>query len=167
MYLKGGSISRIIVFILLFTAGFFAGDVISYAGSFDNVKPFSLSSNEVNSPFDHIKEEDIDVLMDKVVINVEKPTWARFADTNSMDPIIDKGANSIEVKPLSEKDVHIGDIVSYNARFTDGVVIHRVIDIKEDEKGLYYVMKGDNNENEDPERVRFEQLKGVVIAVVY
>ncbi len=167
MQLKHGSIFRIIVFVLLFAAGFFASDVISYAASFDKVKPFSLSSNEVESPFDHIKEEDIDVLMDKVIINVEKPTWARFADTNSMDPIIDKGANSIEIKPLDKEDVHIGDIVSYRATFTEGVVIHRVVDIKEDEKGLYYIMKGDNNENEDPEKVRFEQIKGVVVAVVY
>ena len=46
-------------------------------------------------------------------------------------------------------------------------VIHRIAEISNDEQGWYAIVKGDNNEAPDPERVRFEQIKKVLVGVLY
>jgi len=167
MYTQRGGLISIIVLILIFIAGFFSNSLISHINNIDATQPYSTNTNELKSPYDHIKEEEIDVMVDKVVLNIKNATWAKFTDTNSMDPVIDKGANSIELLPKLENEIHIGDIISYKAEFTEGYVIHRVVDIRKDEEGTYYITKGDNNKNIDPNKVRFEQIRGLVVAVVY
>ena len=102
-----------------------------------------------------------------MVIKIEDPEWATFTDTNSMDPIIDYGANAIEIVPKSEDDIHLGDIVSYKSLYSDSTIIHRVVEIGQDEKGTYYRLKGDNNEYNDPGKVWFSQIKRVLVAVIY
>lgn len=156
----------ILAIVIVFIFGWLASNVYSsYSQNYSS--PLSFIRSETYSPFDHIKEDQVYVYEDKVIINLENPTWARFADTNSMDPVIDIGANSIEVIPQNPEDIHVGDIVSYTSRFADGYIIHRVIGINEDEQGLYYTLKGDNNFVSDPEKVRFEQIKSVVVAILY
>ena len=44
---------------------------------------------------------------------------------------------------------------------------HRVIEVGSDTAGGYYIVKGDNNPVEDSEKVRFAQIEGIVVAVVY
>ncbi len=117
------------------------------------------------SPFDWIKENEIHVYNDKVVIDLENPEWASFTDTNSMDPVLDETANAIEIVPKSPEDIHIGDIVSYSTG--KDTVIHRVIGKGKDSKGVFFIIKGDNNPNRDPEKVRFEHIKRVVVAIIY
>ena len=50
---------------------------------------------------------------------------------------------------------------------TGDVVIHRVKEIGKDIEGWYLKAKGDNNEREDPERIRFSQIDRVVVAIIY
>lgn len=133
----------------------------------DNFMKFSNRPAERSSPYDWIKENQIKVYRDRVVIDIDNPQWATFTDTNSMDPIIDIGTNAIEIIPEKEEDIHIGDIVSYNSKYAEGTIIHRVVDISEDEDGWYAVMKGDNNTKEDPGKIRFEQIRRIVIGVIY
>jgi len=129
--------------------------------------PYSgFTASEVISPSDHISEDQILVLNDKVIIKVKDPKWASFTDTNSMDPIIDINSNSIEIKPETPKNIQKGDIISYKYRDI-GIIIHRVVKTGYDEQGWYAVTKGDNNLFKDPEKVRFEQVNGVVIGVIY
>jgi signal peptidase I len=124
-----------------------------------------FTSQERMSPQDRIPSNQIHVFGDRVVIEVEDPSWASFADTNSMDPFIDAGANSIEVRPSSPEDIQIGDVVSYHS---DGaIIVHRVVMVGSDDEGLFYLMKGDNNNQIDPEKVRFDQINGVLVAVIY
>ncbi len=124
-------------------------------------------SADVISPHDRIPDDRIKVLSDRVIIEVENASWASFTDTNSMDPFIDSEANSIEIKPRSEDDIHTGDVVSFRTSLADGVIIHRVIRTGEDEKGMYYITKGDNNPSADPGKRRFEDIEGVVVGVIY
>lgn len=133
--------------------------------SFDGVR--SYSSDEMLSPGDWIKESNVMITDDKVIIDIPNATWARFTDTNSMDPVIDIGANSIEIRPPSKESLKVGDIISYSSEYIDGLVIHRIVDIKEDQKGTYFITRGDNNNVNDPQRVRFDQIKGVVIGILY
>ncbi|MBW2970662.1 hypothetical protein KY320_00715 [Candidatus Woesearchaeota archaeon] len=126
-----------------------------------------FESEELPSPCDRIREEQILVYDDHIIINFENAEWAKFTDTNSMDPVIDAGANAIEYVPKSSDEICVGDIVSYNSKYASGTIIHRVIEIGEDENGWYAIMKGDNNPYRDPGKVRFEQVQRVVVGIIY
>lgn len=124
-----------------------------------------LGGKELQSPGDWVKEEQIKVYRDQVIINVNGASWAGFTDTNSMDPFIDENANAIEISPDNPQSINAGDVISYQTE--KGVIIHRVLSKGEDELGVYYLVKGDNNNFGDPFKVRFENVKGVVVAVIY
>jgi len=120
---------------------------------------------EIESPSDWVSEDQIQVYEDYVVLQLTGATWAKFADTNSMDPFLDEGSNAIEIMPDSAEEIHVGDIISY--RTNDGIIIHRVIEVSEDNDGIYYIVQGDNNTFSDPGRVRFDDVVGVLVAIIY
>ncbi len=124
-----------------------------------------LGGQENSSPSDWVKEDQIQVHPQYVVLNVPGAQWAGFTDTNSMDPFIDETANAIEVMPADPNVIKVGDVISYQTSY--GVLIHRVIGKGSDEQGIYYVVKGDNNRFRDPFKVRFDEVQGVVVAVIY
>ena len=125
-------------------------------------------SVEQNSPSNHLSEDQIEVYNDRVIIHFDKPIyWAAFTNTNSMDPVFDEDANTVNIIPESEAQIKIGDIISYKSEFADGRIIHRVIYKGQDEQGTYFVAKGDNNPTSDPGKIRFSQIKGVVAAIMY
>ena len=47
------------------------------------------------------------------------------------------------------------------------MIIHRVIETGYDEQGWFAVTKGDNLKEKDPEKVRFNQIVGLVVGVLY
>ncbi|MBN1377139.1 hypothetical protein JW949_02260 [Candidatus Woesearchaeota archaeon] len=118
------------------------------------------------SPSDTIKPEQILVYNDRVVIDIQDAFWAVFTDTNSMDPVIDVEANAIEIKPKFPEDVITGDIVAYTSNYGEGVFIHRVIEKGEDSNGYYFIVKGDNVER-STEKIRFDDIVGKVVAIIY
>jgi len=122
-------------------------------------------TSEQASPTDRVKESQIFVYPHEVVINIENAVWSTFTDTNSMDPVLDAGANAIQIVPKSQTEIQVGDIISYDTHI--GTVIHRVIAIGQDEEGWYAIAKGDNNPEPDPFKVRFEKIKRVVVAIIY
>lgn len=134
---------------------------------FTNLIPFNQISDEKASPFDRIKEENIHVYSDKVVIELKDAEWATFTDTNSMDPLIDYGTNAIEIVPLNESEINIGDIISYKSEYASGTIIHRVVEISQDEDGWFCRVKGDNNKDVDPGKIRFSQVQRMVVAIIY
>jgi len=122
---------------------------------------------ERDSPYDHIKESQIHVTDSGVTIDIQGAEWAKFTDTNSMDPVLDEWANAIEFIPTSPDQIHVGDIVSYYSEIADTTIIHRVVEYGEDAEGPYWIFKGDNIPIRDPEQVRFEQIRRVVVAIIY
>jgi hypothetical protein len=124
-----------------------------------------LGTKEISSPSDWVKEDQIKVYEDKVVLNIKDALWASFTNTNSMDPFLDEDSHALEIIPENENEINIGDIISYQTAY--GVVIHRVIEKDVDDKGMYYLVKGDNNLFKDPFKVRFDEIKGVVVAIIY
>lgn len=122
---------------------------------------------EKDSPGNRILDEQILVYNSMVVLNVSGAEWAKYDNTNSMDPLLDETANGLEVKPETEKDITVGDVIVYEPTWTHGLLAHRVISIEEDEQGVYYAVKGDNSEVADPEKVRFNQISGVLVGVLY
>jgi len=116
------------------------------------------------SPSDFIKESDMRVYDDKIVILIEGASLSRYKSTGSMIPTFDSEANGIRIKPENENQIKIGDIVTYvkNNRF----IVHRVVEKGEDNLGTYFITKGDNNQFEDG-KVRFEDIEYVTIAILY
>ena len=84
-----------------------------------------------------------------------------------MDPVLDQGAIGIEIIPLSEAEIQIGDIITYQPDWTDGLTVHRVITTGEDEEGWYCYTKGDNTSFVDPGKIRFDQIRYITIGVLY
>ena len=148
-----GGIAVLLILVLLSLTGF------------STVPTIILGGGENASPSDWVKPEQINVYQDKVILAIPHAFWASFTNTNSMDPFLDEDAHAIEVLPESPDKINVGDVIAYRAK--DGVIIHRVIAQGEDAEGAYYVVKGDNNRFGDPLKVRFEDVQGVVVAVVY
>ncbi len=152
-------------FIMLCAAllGWFSHTVLS---SIQFESPYAfVAAPERISPADHLKEDQIQVYDNYAVISAPHLFWSKFTDTNSMDPTLDKEANAFEVKPQSSEEIHVGDIISYSLDRT--LIIHRVIRIGEDKEGWYAIVKGDNNSSSDLEPVRFSQVNGVVVGILY
>ncbi len=155
--------STIILWGLLLILGWLANDV--YSSSYE--KPISFVSRELISPADRIKDSQILIYNDRVVIKMDDVYFAKYTDTNSMDPVLDEDAIGLEIKPEDEYDIQVGDVVSYRATWTDGLVAHRVVDIGMDEDGWYAITKGDNVAYADPGKVRFDQIEFVLVGVLY
>ncbi|USN45594.1 MAG: signal peptidase I [Candidatus Woesearchaeota archaeon] len=125
----------------------------------------SRGPQEQFSPSDVLSEDQISVLEDRVVIHVDNPTWARFTDSNSMDPTLDIGTNAIQIIPNCPEDISVGDIITYNRN--NDHIIHRVIGKGEDNQGPYFIAKGDNNPTSDSGRIRCDEIERKTIALIY
>lgn len=118
------------------------------------------------SSYDHVEESRISLTGNSVFIDTNYDLrWSRFEDTNSMNPLLDIGHNGLEFIPKNVEDIHVGDVISFN--YLDEVYIHRVVEIGEDEIGVYFVTKGDNNFNIDEGVRRFGDIEGVLFGVVF
>ncbi|MBN1175096.1 hypothetical protein JXA48_00475 [Candidatus Woesearchaeota archaeon] len=157
---------KILSWILVFLAGFVTAGILFLAQSASATG--SVVAYDQYSPQNHVTEDQILVYKDRVVLDVPDVKWASIADTNSMDPFFDSGANVLQIIPQFPSDIAVGDVVSYSPQGSPAKhIIHRVVYIGEDEEGLYFILKGDNNAVSDPGKVRFEQIDRVLIGVIY
>lgn len=127
--------------------------------------PSGALTAEAASPQDWVSEDDIRVYSDRIEIRVDNAKWASFADTNSMDPVFDRGANGIQIVPTRPEQLSVGDVITYD--YGGRKIIHRIVEIGQDADGYYFLVKGDNNGAPDPQPVRWRQVERVLIAVVY
>ncbi len=116
-------------------------------------------------PMDRVSQEKISVFSDKAIISVQGLKWANFSSTGSMLPVLGTGAHALQIIPRNAYDVKVGDIISYN--LDNKIIIHRVIELGEDEFGWYAITKGDNNPEPDQLPVRFFQIDRIVVGIIY
>jgi hypothetical protein len=128
--------------------------------------PTAPQITERPSPSSFIPEENIHIYDDRIVIDIDDPQWAIFADTNSMDPVIDQGMHGLQIVPKDSSQLKVGDIVSFTHAGADDIIIHRIIQIGADEDGWYAITKGDNTQIEDG-KIRFEQIHRVLVGILY
>jgi len=140
-------------------------DDSSYSIRAKNVRFEDIHQVVVAIVYDRI--EDIYILEDSLVMFIDRPQWARFTDTNSMDPVLDSNTHAIEQMIESPDQISTGDIVSYVHPLIQDTVIHRVTETGFDEDGWYAIEKGDNISDQDPGKVRAGQLQRVVTALIY
>ena len=146
------------VIVLIFFA-FLAGLSVNNEVLPDTEMPLSTRNIGI-TPNDWIEQDKIHVYRSHIKIDLQNAVWANFTDTNSMTPVLSSKSNAIQIKPKYEEDIHIGDIISFRNKITKKRIIHRVI-------GLGNDSEGDNNPEEDPFKVRFENIERVVVAVIY
>jgi len=119
------------------------------------------------SPSNWIREDQITVYPDRIVIMIPNATLSRYAATKSMDPVFDVYANGIEIKPTSQEQIHVGDIIAFQPNINSiELVVHRVINIGTDEQGWYCITKGDNSAQTDG-KIRFGQIHYITIMIIY
>lgn len=157
-----------ILFCLVITLVFLTGFLSCYAVNsvyIDTEKPFLIGLVSAKSqPSDWIGEKDIVVLPDKVIINLKNAFLSKYADTGSMLPTLGENANGIKIKPESAEQINVGDIITYQQK--DMLIVHRVVAKGEDEKGVYFITRGDNNQESDG-KVYFQDIKYVTVALIY
>jgi len=130
-----------------------------------------IKDDTLMPPSDFVHQDNIYVYSDHFLVNLSgyNIIWSRFKDSGSMKPILHKGHNAVEIIPKSIGDIHLGDIISYMPTHEESEIsyIHRVVEINYDQNGTYFIVQGDNNDIPDPERVRFKQIVGKVVAIIY
>ena len=174
--MKRGYLGFLLIFNLVI--GLFLGaQAMSFISTTDapSVVPLTFRdapSVTLSSPSNHIAESNIKVYEDRVTIYLDgfQTGWARFAPTNSMSPVLRDGHNSIEITPQNEHNIHVGDIISFHYPSRDALrselVVHRVVDIGND--GQWFARtKGDNNNDIDPGKRRFQDIEGIIVVLVY
>ena len=130
----------------------------------ENFSLFNPNTSDNSAPFDYINENDITIYDDKIVINIEDASMSRYAPTGSMKPLLDENSNGIRVVPDSIEDIHVGDIISFKQ--DNLLIVHRVVEIGEDEDGVYFITKGDNTNLIDG-KIRFEDVEYKTIGVIW
>jgi len=157
-------LNKVILAFAIFSMGFFISLVLNnYMPTFEH--PFASSIiSETTAPSDFIKESQISIYQDKIVIDIEDASISAYASTGSMVPLFDEGANGIRIVPKSENEVKVGDIITFKQ---DSIlVVHRVVEKSSDEQGTYFITKGDSNEIAD-EKIRFSDIKYKTIGILY
>lgn len=162
-------VSFTLALIFAFMSGYLANGILAGAGNFYLAQPFSGKPLSIPgiAPSDHVKESQIHVFSNRIVLDLENAAWSSFTPTGSMKPLFDENANGIEIMPKSADEIKVGDVISYISDYASGIVIHRVVEIGTDEDGWYAIVKGDNNPAADPGKVRFEQIEGVLVGLIF
>lgn len=156
--------AEVVDYVFMFLIGFLSCVAFFYlTGSVEQPFGFSYSGN-VNAPSDYIQEEDIYLFENKILINIDNARISRYADTGSMKPVLDENSNGIQIKPLSVNEIEIGDIVSYRSGFD--LIVHRVVEKGIDERGVYFITKGDNSEVVDG-KIRFSDIEYKTVGVLW
>ncbi len=118
---------------------------------------------------DILEESEIHVFKNKTIIDGK---FARLspAGTNSMLPLFGL-ENTVLGLHTDGENLSVGTIITFDVSWYDEEqdvpVVHRIIDTGSDADGFYYVVKGDNNPNIDPWKIRPEHVDTVIAAVIY
>ena len=72
------------------------------------------SNTTLISP-NHVNEDQINIQGDNIAINLvgKDVRWARYEDTKSMLPLLDKNYNGLETVPTNEYEINKGDVISF------------------------------------------------------
>lgn len=96
---------------------------------------------------------------------IETPLYNAYVIVSgSMEPII-KIKDAVLVRRCEEKDIKVGDVVTYRSMdeaFYGILITHRVVNIKEENGEKIFITKGDNNETVDRSPIKFSQIQGKV-----
>jgi len=81
--------------------------------------------------------------------------------SNSMFPEYDVG-DIVIIDDVDPADIEIGDVIQY-IREDKAIILHRVIEIEQDENGVYFITKGDANNDADTSPVLHQNVLGKAV----
>lgn len=88
--------------------------------------------------------------------------------SGSMDPTFKRG-DALIIEKIDKNDyekLKLGVIIAY--RYDNRVVLHRIVEVNEDDGEITYITKGDNNEYADNAPVKQNQVVGIIrLKVIY
>jgi hypothetical protein len=93
----------------------------------------------------------------------------QIGPSGSMWPALEGGGYVLFTNISRPDQLSTGDIIIFSSR-VDGKeieIVHRIIAVNESAGLYFYTTKGDNNTVQDPEQIRFEDIVGKVIGVLY
>jgi signal peptidase I len=124
-----------------------------------------VKSHNTENPFGWIATSAISVLMIWFAVGVFN-IFPNVIISGSMQPKIDIG-DVVIVRKIEPDQVEVGDVIQFREIEQDVRINHRVVEIKEDERGLpLFITKGDANNSPDSNPVIAEQLMGKVVQIV-
>ncbi len=82
---------------------------------------------------------------------------AYLISTESMEPELKKG-DAIIIKKVAEDQLRVNDIVTF--KINGEIITHRIVRIDDVNSEKFYITKGDNNNVEDPDELRFSDIEG-------
>ncbi len=85
--------------------------------------------------------------------------------SDSMEPAINNG-DAIVVKNCEEEDLQTGDVITFEQN--QKIITHRIQKIEEDQttKEKTYITKGDNNNIEDSENIKYSAIIGKCVLTI-
>lgn len=125
------------------------------------------------SPCHRINYDSINTFDTQTSINLAGITKGKTFNTGSMLPVINGNSTILYNQIAGENNLCIGDIIMYNEtsagcynKYSD-LALHRIIKKGADEKGTYFITKGDNNNIADDCKVRINDIRVVVVGILY
>lgn len=154
--LRIGIVLKVLMLVLL---------IIIVTGLTVNAVQSTQTTKERISPHDIIAESQIVNTRQTVTIHDKNLSLTRYTDTNSMDPVLDNTSTGIERIGVSIEEIEVGDIITFF--YMGQNIAHRVIEKGVDEQGIFVKTKGDNVPIVDGIKIRQEQIKGVLVGIIY
>ena len=81
---------------------------------------------------------------------------AYLISTESMEPELKKG-DAIIIKKVSEDQLRVNDVVTF--KINGEIITHRIVRIDDVNSEKFYITKGDNNNVEDSDELRFSDIE--------
>jgi len=111
-----------------------------------------------------LEPKEIVIYISIIIIGVILAHQLNVVSSGSMEPVLYKG--DIVVIDYNPSTIEVGDIIVYKASwFENKPVIHRVVEKQTSNDGIYYVIKGDNNDIQDPYPVSRNQIISKVVMI--
>jgi len=87
--------------------------------------------------------------------------------SGSMEPVLYRG-DLLIIQARAAEDILLSDIVVYQdtTYHLSGPIVHRIIEIRETDGEYEYVTKGDNNTAPDWDVRTYDEIIGVVVAII-
>jgi len=124
---------------------------------------------DVPSSRDFIPYANISYDSEKEIIQIKDippNIWlAGVDDTNSMDPVVDAGHTCILTNNFEHKDLTVGDVVVY--QYYTKKIMHRIVKITKDSEGRIFTLRGDNTGRHDPFILRDQNIKWLLLGIIY
>ncbi len=156
---------KILTYFIVFLIGFLSCTLIVFS---EIEKPLFIGGlgliSGSKAPSNWIKENQIHIYENAIVIDIEGASISKYAPTGSMRPVLDKDSNGIRIVPENPGQIEIGDIITFEQN--SQLIVHRVVDKGRDEEGVFFITKGDNNNVTDG-KVRFKDIRYVTIGVIW